>query len=132
MVEFKASIADPESGKTYPLEVTGAHANSMINKKIGDVIDGIFVKLPGYKLTITGGTDKDGFPLRKDLPGGHRAKLLVAKSSGFHPLHKGVRKRKTMRGNAITSDTVQINLKVTTWGMKKVEDLIGNTTKQSK
>jgi len=125
MVEFKASIADPENGRTYSLDIKGSHANSLINKKIGDVIDGIFVKLPGYKLVITGGSDKDGFPMRKDLPSGRRARLLVSKSKGFHPDHEGTRKRKTMRGNTITSDIVQINLRVETRGMKKVEDLIG-------
>ncbi len=131
MVEFKASIADPDGDKTYPLDITGAHANSLINKKIGDVIDGIFVKLPGYKLVITGGTDKDGFPMRKDLPGGRRAKLLVAKSKGFRPTHKGTRRRKTMRGNTITNDIVQINMRITTPGMKKVEDLIGSNAEKT-
>ena len=131
MVEFKASIADPESGKTYALEISGAHANSLINKKIGDEIDGIFVKLPSYKLVITGGSDKDGVPMRKDLPGGRRAHLLVAKSTGFRPTHNGTRKRKTMRGNSITSDIVQINMRISSRGMKKVEDLIKATEEES-
>ena len=60
MVEFKAVINDVKTGKSYQMDVSGHHANSLIGKKIGDVVDGIFVSLPGYKLTISGGSDKDG------------------------------------------------------------------------
>ena len=72
MVEFKAVINDVKTGKSYQMDVSGHHANSLIGKKIGDVVDGIFVSLPGYKLTISGGSDKDGVPMRSDLPGGKR------------------------------------------------------------
>jgi len=35
------------------------------------------VGLPGYELRITGGTDRDGFPMQPDLPGpGHQRILL--------------------------------------------------------
>ena len=54
MVEFKAVINDVKTGKSYQVAVAGHHANSLIGKKIGDVVDGIFVSLPGYKLTIAG------------------------------------------------------------------------------
>jgi small subunit ribosomal protein S6e len=50
MVEFKAVINDGKDGKSYQVPVTGHHANSLIGKKIGDVVDGIFVGLPGRSL----------------------------------------------------------------------------------
>src|SRR5207245_648479 len=69
MAEFKAVIADPKSGKAYKKDITGHYANALIGKKIGEDLDGLYVGLPGYKLQITGGSDKDGFPMRSDLPG---------------------------------------------------------------
>jgi small subunit ribosomal protein S6e len=130
LAEFKAVINDPKDGKSYQAPVSGHHANSLIGKKIGDVIDGIFVGLPGYKLQITGGSDKDGFPMRKDLPGPRRKKLLVSKSTGFNPSEGGLRRKKNMRGNTIAPDTLQVNLKVTSHGMKPVAELIKKEEKK--
>ena len=124
MVEFKAVINDVKTGKSYQVPVTGHHANSLIGKKIGDVVDGIFVGLPGYKLTITGGSDKDGFPMRKDLPGVKRRKLLLTRGVGFNSAEPGLRKRKSVRGNTISPDTIQLNMKVTGPGSKPIEELI--------
>lgn len=124
MVEFKTVISDPKSGKTYQWEVGGHHANSLIGKRIGDEVDGIFVGLPGYKLVITGGSDKDGFSMRKDIPGTKRTKVLISESTGFHPADKGIRKRKTLRGNTISPEIVQVNMKITTQGSKSIEDLL--------
>ncbi len=108
----------------------GHHANTLIGKKIGDTIDGIFVGLPGYKLTITGGSDKDGFPLRKDLPGPRRKKLLVSKSIGFRSKKSGLRMKKNFRGNTISPDSVQVNLKVSQHGTKPVSELIKKEEKK--
>ncbi|UCE36635.1 MAG: 30S ribosomal protein S6e [Thermoplasmata archaeon] len=124
MVEFKTVISDPRSGKTYQWDVTGHHANSLVGKRIGDEVDGIFVSLPGYKLVVTGGSDKDGFPMRKEVPGPRRKKVLITESVGFHPKDKGVRKRVTVRGNTISPDIVQVNMKITSFGSKSIEDLL--------
>jgi small subunit ribosomal protein S6e len=130
LAEFKAVVNDPKDGMSYQASVSGHHANSLIGKKIGDVVDGIFVGLPGFKLEITGGSDKDGFPMRKDLPGPRRKKLLVSKSIGFNALEGGLRRRKTMRGNTVSPETLQINMKVTQHGMKPVSELIKKEEKK--
>jgi small subunit ribosomal protein S6e len=124
MVEFKAVVNDMKTGKSYNVPVTGHHANSLIGKKIGDTIDGIFVGLPGYKLSITGGSDKDGFCMRKDLPGPRRKQLLLTVSTGMYSTEGGLRKRKAVRGNTVATDTVQINMKIVAQGPKPVEELI--------
>jgi small subunit ribosomal protein S6e len=124
MVEFKAVINDVKMGKSYQVPVTGHHANSLIGKKIGDVVDGIFVGLPGYKLSITGGSDKDGFPMRKDLPGVKRRRILITKGIGFQATEQGLRLRKSIRGNTISPEVAQLNLKITQFGSKPVDELI--------
>jgi small subunit ribosomal protein S6e len=124
MVEFKAVINDVKTGKSYQVPVTGHHANSLIGKKIGDVVDGIFVGLPGYKLSITGGSDKDGFPMRKDLPGVKRRRILITKGVGFQTTEQGLRLRKSIRGNTISPEVSQLNLRITQFGSKPVDELI--------
>ena len=121
-MEFKAIIADPKNGKSYHTMIGGHQANSLIGKKIGEEIDGIFVDLPGYKLKITGGSDKTGTPMRRDIPGGRKKKVLVTKGVGFKPKDKGVRRRKMFRGNAISQDISQLNLQVTKRGPRSIED----------
>lgn len=124
MVEFKVVINDTKNGKSHQVSVSGHHANSIIGKKIGDEVDGIFIELPGYKLEIAGGTDKDGFSMRKDLPGIVRRKLLLSKSKGYRPDEKGKRYKKTVRGNTVNQDIVQINMKVKKYGSKPINDLL--------
>src|SRR5712691_9914442 len=122
MAEFKAVIADPKSGKAYKRDVTGHYANALIGKKIGDELDGLYLGLPGYKLAITGGSDKDGFPMRSDLPGPRRKRLLLSGGVGYHPDRPGKRKKKTVRGNTVSPDILQLNLRIVQRGPKSIED----------
>ena len=122
MAEFKAVIADPKSGKTYKKDISGQFANALVGRKLGEEIDGLYVGLPGYKLSITGGSDKDGFPMRPDLPGPRRKRLLLSGGVGFHPVRPGMRKKKTVRGNAVSPDILQLNLKIVQRGPKSIED----------
>ncbi|MDY6930512.1 MAG: 30S ribosomal protein S6e [Halobacteriota archaeon] len=115
-------ISDPNDGKAYQIDVTGAKVGSLSGKKIGDNLDGKLVGLPGYELIITGGTDKSGFPMRKDLPGPSKRKVLVAGGTGYHPSENGKRKRKTIAGNEISSNIAQVNTKVTKHGQKTLEE----------
>ncbi len=124
MVEFRVVVNNTKNGKSYQVQVSGHHANSLIGKKIGDEVDGIFISLPGYKLNITGGTDKDGFAMKRDLPGMGRRRLLLSKGKSFKPLEKGIRKKKSVRGNTINQDIVQINMKVAKEGSKPIDNLI--------
>jgi small subunit ribosomal protein S6e len=124
MVEFKVVVNDTKKGKSHNVQVSGHHANSLIGKKIGDEVDGIFVSLPGYKLSITGGTDKNGFPMRPDLPGTTRRRILLSKSLGYHPGENGKRKKKSLRGNSINQEIVQINMKVIKHSNKPIEDIL--------
>ena len=122
MVEFKAIINDVKTGKSYNVTVSGHHANSLIGKSIGEVVDGVFLGLPDYKLKITGGSDKNGTPMRKDLPGNKRRGLLLSEGLGFHEKYPGQRRRVAIRGSAISSEIVQINMAVSEYGPKSIED----------
>jgi small subunit ribosomal protein S6e len=124
MVEFKTIVNDVKTGRSYNVTVSGHHANSLNGKNIGEIVDGIFVGLPGYKLKITGGSDRNGTPMRSDLPGPKRRKLLLSEGLGFHEKYPGERKRVAVRGSAISSEIVQINMAIAEYGPKSVEELL--------
>lgn len=130
MVEFKVVVNDTKNGKSHQIDVSGHHANSLIGKKIGDEVDGIFISLPGYKLQITGGTDKDGFPMRNDLPGMGRRRILLSEGKGFHANEGGMRKKKTIKGNTVNQDIVQINMKVIKYSSRSISQLIKKDDKK--
>jgi small subunit ribosomal protein S6e len=111
MAKFKVIISD-SNGTSKTVELEDARAVPLIGKKIGDIIDGSVVGLPGHKLQITGGSDKDGFPMRADVHGGVRRSVVLSSGVGFNPDKKGERRRKTVRGNVITEEIVQINMKI--------------------
>ena len=112
MAKFKIIISDPETGKSRFVEVEGPQAVPLIGRKLGEVIDGSVVKMSGHKMKITGGSDKDGFPMRPNVHGGVRVKVILSEGVGFQSSQKGERQRKTLRGNVITEDIVQINIKI--------------------
>ena len=112
MAKFKIVLSDPETGKAQKIELEGTKAAPLIGRRIGDIMDGTILGLSGYKIQITGGTDKDGFPIRPDIHGGVRTKVIVSSGPGFKPKRKGERRRKMLRGNIITEEIVQINMKI--------------------
>lgn len=97
---------------------------TLVGMKIGDKFDGSIIGLPGYTLQIAGGSDKEGFPMRSDLPGTARTKALLVRGVGRKCEGKGKRKGKTVRGNRIGEDIVQINLKVLQKGAKPVQEML--------
>lgn len=124
-MEFRVVISDPKTGKAYQKTVSGANANRLIGKQIGEIISGTILDLPpDYELQITGGSDKDGFPMRPDIPGSGRKKILLSRGIGFRPKEPGLRKRKIVRGRVITKDILQINVKVVKHGKVPLEEII--------
>ncbi|MEM2105353.1 MAG: 30S ribosomal protein S6e [Candidatus Bathyarchaeia archaeon] len=112
MTKFKVIISDPESGTSKVVELEEARAAPLIGRKIGEIVDGSIVDLPGKKVQITGGSDKDGFPMRPNVHGGVRRQVILSGGAGFNPRKEGERKRKTVRGNVVTDEIVQVNMKI--------------------
>jgi small subunit ribosomal protein S6e len=120
---FKLVISEGE--KSHQVEVDQAQTKQLVGLKIGDEIDASLVGLNGYKLKITGGSDKNGFPMKKDVDGPRRIRSLLSGGLGFEPKRDGQRRRKTVRGNTISDDIVQINTIVTEKGAKSIDELLG-------
>ncbi len=124
MANFKLTIADPKTGKSYQKEVKDSDAQPFIGMNVGETLKGELIGLTGYELLITGGSDYCGFPMRRGILG-IRKKITLLGGVGFSGGRKGMKKRKTVCGHKINENIVQINLKITKEGSKKLSDALG-------
>jgi len=109
IMPFRFVINEPKTRKSYQKDID---APSVVGLKIGDEFDGSAVGLTGFKLKLTGGSDKEGFPMRPEIPGGARKRVLLSDKPGFHAHREGERKRKLVRGNQISDSIMQVNCKI--------------------
>jgi small subunit ribosomal protein S6e len=117
-MDVKLVLADPKTGKCYQKELK--EADMLQGNKIGSKIKGDSIGLPGYEFEMTGGSDNCGFPMRKDVEGTERKKILAVDGVGLKTKRRGQKQRKTVRGNTIGQSTTQINLKIIKYGKEKL------------
>lgn len=125
MATFKFVIADPKTRKSYKVEKDQNEVAGLVGKKIGEKFNGDLVGLKGYEIVITGGTDKDGFPMHPNVHGMVKKKIILSGPPCFHPKRKGMRKRKMIVGNTLTKTIAQVNCKIVKQGPKGPEELLG-------
>merc|ERR1719182_1097456 len=78
----------------------------------------------GYIFKITGGNDKQGFPMKQGILCNHRVRLLFKKGmSTYRERRKGMRKRKSVRGCIVGPDLAIMNLVVVRKGAEEVPGL---------
>ncbi len=118
---MKLVISDKKTGKAYNKKT---EEDVFLNKRVGEEVDLGVVGLAGFKAKITGGSDKQGFPMKSSIEGQTRRKILVKKGVGVNLKEKGKMVRKNMRGNTVGKDIVQINLVITKQGDKSINDFI--------
>jgi len=111
MAEFKVVVGD-DAGDTRQFDVDGQDANRFLGREIGEDVDGGAVGVDGVDLTLTGGSDEAGRPMREDVPGTDLKELLLEGGVGYDPSRDGERKRVTVRGRQVSEATVQINARV--------------------
>lgn len=67
--------------------------------------------LQGYVVRITGGNDKQGFPMKQGVLTNGRVRLLLSKGhSCYRPRRKGERRRKSVRGCIVDSNLAVLSL----------------------
>lgn len=123
-MELKLSVSGKD-GKAYSVELKGDRAENFVGKRIGEEINGGIIGLEGYKLEIKGGSDADGFPMKAAVKGTKRVKSFMKEGVGMRKKGEGIKKRKFVRGNMVSEDIVQLNLKVVEEGDKPISELLG-------
>ena len=125
MAEIKFVIGDPKEKKSYQK----VSENTLIGRKLGEKISGDLIGIPGYEFEIRGGSDRAGFPMRSDIQGTQLKKALLTKSVGYQKGNGEIKKRKTVRGNTVSEDTSQVNVKIIKYGSKNLVDILGLSAK---
>jgi len=118
---IKVVVSDPKTGKSYQIET---ESKDFLGKKMNEKVLGDALGLPGYELEVTGGSDKIGSPMRKDVKGATTKRILVTGGSGFNSKRKGLRMKKRVHGAKIAADIIQVNTKVVKAGTQPLEKLL--------
>jgi len=128
LTNFKLTISDVK-GKSLSKELKDSDANPLLGLQLGNETDAAIVGLSG-KLKLTGGSDKSGVPMRDDIHGAARKRVLLSKGVGLQAAETGQRMRKLMRGNTVSEEIYQINCKFD--GELPVEDAAESTEEKTK
>lgn len=117
-------VIGTKKGETYQKALDDNKVKALVGLSIGDEFDGDLIGLKGYKLKIKGGSDEQGFPMRKALEGTGRQKRILKKGQGIRTKKKGLRKRKSVRGKVVSEEIAQLNTQVVEKGEKDIEKLL--------
>ena len=81
----------------------------------------------GYILRITGGNDKQGFPMKQGVLLPHRVRLLLADGHSCYRIRRnGERKRKSVRGCIVGPDIAVLSLVIVKQGESEIPGLTDN------
>ena len=92
-------------------ELKGDDGNALLGVELGRSVDAGIVGMTG-QMKITGGSDKSGVPMRRDVHGSARKYVLLSKGVGLQDAEKGIRVRKLVRGNQISEEIYQVNCRL--------------------
>ena len=113
LANFKVIISHKDTGRSLVRELKDRDAQVMVGMSIGDELDSSVLGFEGGRVKITGGSDKAGFPMRRDIMGGVKAYVLLTEGVGFRSGKKGEKQRRLVRGSIITEEIYQVNAVLT-------------------
>ena len=120
---MKIVVNDVKGKQSYQREVPKDKEGALVGRKIGEKVEGGIVGLAGYALQITGGSDVAGFPMRKDVPGQKKVKVVTGRGVGLRRARKGTKYAKNVSGNTIAAGTAQVNAKIVEYGPQALDAL---------
>merc|ERR1712125_199591 len=89
--------------------------------------DSLGDEFKGYVFKISGGNDKQGFPMKQGILCNHRVRLLFKKGmSCYRERRTGCCKRKSVRGCVVGPDLATLSLVIAKKGAEDIEGLTGD------
>jgi len=117
---MKLNISYPANGSQKLIEVDDDRKlRVFMEKKMGQEVpaDSLGDEWKNYVLKITGGNDKQGFPMKQGVMLPTRVRLLLSDGhSCYRPRRTGERKRKSVRGCIVGQDLSVIALSIVKQG----------------
>ena len=101
----------------------------LYDKRISQEVNGedLGEEYAGYVFRITGGNDKQGFPMKQGVLANTRVRLLLSDGqSCYRTRRTGDRKRKSVRGCIVGADLSVLNLVVVKKGEQEIANLTEN------
>ena len=128
---MKLNIAFPSTGRQKIIELEDEKKIRLFqDKKLAEEIDGGLLgeEYKGYIFKITGGNDKEGFPMKQGVLTSDRVRLFLAEGTSCYKRYRGqkrvgTRVRKSVRGCVISSEIVVVSLVIIKKGEQEIPDL---------
>ena len=110
------NISFPATGSQKLLDIDDElKVRAFYDKRMGQEVeaDSLGDEWKGYVFRITGGNDKQGFPMKQGVLTNGRVRLLLsAGHSCYRPRRSGERKRKSVRGCIVDANLSVLSLVV--------------------
>ncbi|KAF2190789.1 40S ribosomal protein S6-B [Zopfia rhizophila CBS 207.26] len=124
---MKLNISHPANGTQKLIEVDDDRKlRVFMDRRMGQEVPGDSVgdEFKGYIFRITGGNDKQGFPMKQGIMHPTRVSLLLSKGhSCYRPRRTGERKRKSVRGCIVGMDLSVLALSIVKQGDNDIPGL---------
>ncbi|XP_039329053.1 small ribosomal subunit protein eS6-like [Saimiri boliviensis] len=128
---MKLNISFPATGCQKLIEVDDERKlHTFYEKQMATEVaaDTLGEEWKGYVVRISGGNDKQGFPMKQGvLTHGHVCLLLSKGHSCYRPRRTGERKRKSVRGCIVDANLSVLNLVIVKKGEKDIPGLTDTT-----
>merc|ERR1711976_1099941 len=129
--KMKLNISYPATGCQKLIEVDDERKiRSFYEKRISAEVaaDPLGDEWKGYVMRISGGNDKQGFPMKQGVLTTGRVRLLLSTGhSCFRPRRSGERRRKSVRGCIVDSNLSVLSLVVVKKGEQDIPGLTDTT-----
>jgi small subunit ribosomal protein S6e len=127
---MKLNFSNPATGQQQLVDIDDERkVRVFMEKRMSQevAIDSIGPEYAGYVVKITGGNDKQGFPMKQGVLQNHRVRLLLSEGhSCFRPRRKGERVRKSVRGCIVGPDIAVLALAIVKQGDNDIPGLTDN------
>ena len=122
---MKLNISYPANGTQKLIEVEDERKlRIFMDRRMGQEVSGDSVgpEYKGYVFKITGGNDKQGFPMKQGIMHPTRVRLLLSEGhSCYRPRRDGERRRKSVRGCIVGMDLAVLALSIVKQGDEELE-----------
>jgi small subunit ribosomal protein S6e len=124
---MKLNVSYPANGTQKLIEVEDDRKlRVFMERRMGQEVsaDSLGDEWKGYVVKITGGNDKQGFPMKQGVMHPTRVRLLLSKGhSCYRPRRTGERKRKSVRGCIVGMDLSVLALSIVKQGENDIPGL---------